>query len=121
MTHRANGVGIVLVCVMLISCASTSVVPVSGSTAASPRLQKDALTLLKAAFGAKAGCTAIDSVQTETLSVAADVKANQAGAIVHGIVKERWIAIGCGQRMPLDMTFTPDGKGGTYIGFTLQK
>lgn len=121
MTQSMKCRNIVFICVLLSSCASTPTIPVTGSTVASLRLQKDALTLLKAAFEAKAGCPVVDSVETESISIAADTKANQTGAVLQGVVKERWIAIGCGKRMPLDLTFTPDGKGGAYIGFTLQK
>lgn len=104
-----------------VSCAVAPPVPISGKTTTSPKLQKDAFTLLAAAFQAKANCSKIEAVETEVLSVAADVEGNQAGAVTRGIIKERWVAVGCGQRMPLEFTFTPDGRGGAYIGFTLKK
>jgi hypothetical protein len=107
--------------IVAVSCAVVPHVPITGKTTTSPKLQMDALRLLAAAFQAKANCTKIEAVEAEVLSVGADVEGNQAGAVTRGIIKERWVADGCGQRMPLDFTFTPDGKGGAYIGFTLKK
>jgi hypothetical protein len=104
-----------------VSCAVVPPAPITGKTTTSPKLQMDAFRLLAAAFQAKASCTKIEVVETEVLSVGADVEGNQAGAVTRGSIKERWVAVGCGQRMPLEFTFTPDGKGGAYIGFALKK
>lgn len=105
----------------LTHCAVAPSVPVNGKTVTSPTLQRDTVRLISIAFQAKTGCPKIEVVDAEILSVAPDVSGNGEGAVTKGIIKERWTAAGCGQRLPLEVTFTPDGKGGSYIGFTIQK
>ena len=70
-------------------------------------LQRDAEGLLRVAFKAKVSCSKLEAVETEAFP----------GTTSTGVSRERWTAIGCGKRMSVDFTFTPDGKGGTYISF----
>lgn len=104
---------------LVASCAVAPPLPVSGNTTTSPRLQKDTIGILSVAFRAKSKCAKIEAVETEILSVDPGVRVNANGVVTEGIIKERWTAIGCGQRVPLDVTFTPDGKGGAFIGFRI--
>ena len=100
---------LVLTMSLVAGCAVGPTVPIAGNTAASPKLQRDTEQYLRAAFQAKANCAKLDAVETEPIG----------GIAANGAVRERWIAIGCGKRMPVEFTFTPDGKGGTFIGFKL--
>jgi len=104
----------------LVGCAAVPPVPsvpISGNTTASPMLRNDMLKMLSVMFD----CSKIDAVETEILSSAPDSDSavyalgKMFGGKPEGSIKERWTAIGCGQRMPLEVTFVPDGKGGTYI------
>lgn len=111
----------VLVSVVIASCASAPSVPISGNTGASPTLQNDMLKLLSTMFEAEANCSKIDAVETEVLpdkldpESAAYAMGEMLGGEPGSSITERWTAIGCGQRMSLEMTIVPDGKGGSYI------
>jgi hypothetical protein len=100
---------------VLSGCASAPLA-FAGRTMASPQLQKDTLKLISMAFEAKTKCKTLDAVETEVLAVDPDIRRDQSGVLLKGPIKEKWTALGCGQRMPLVVTFTPDGKGGAFIG-----
>jgi hypothetical protein len=104
----------------LVSCAAVPPipsVPISGNTTASPMLRNDMLKMLSVMFD----CSKIDAVETEILSSAPDSDGadyaviEMLGGKPESSIRERWTAIGCGRRMPLEVTFVSDGKGGTYI------
>lgn len=117
-----NSSRVVLIVILLLGfmgCATVPV-PMTGRTTASTQLKKDAFGILSVAFQMKTNCQQIDAVETEVLSIAPDLRVNDSGVAIQGRVEERWVAIGCGgKRVPLDFRFSPDGEGGTYIGFTL--
>lgn len=116
-----NFLAMVIAALSLTNCAVAPIVPISGKTVASPALQRDTVRLISTVFQAKTSCPKIEAVSIEILSVAPDVSGNADGTVTKGVIKELWTAIGCAQRLPLEITFTPDGKGGAYIGFTIQK
>ena len=93
----------------------TDAIPMRGKTTASPTLQNDTITLLSMFFQAKAKCSKIETIITEVVLVGSDLGGNQAGAVTHGVIKERWTATGRGQSVPLNVEFIPDGKGGTFF------
>lgn len=111
----------VLFSVVIASCASVPNIPISGNTTASPTLRNDMLKMLSTMFEAKTNCSKIDAVETEVLSDTLDpgsavyAMGKMLGGKPEVSIKERWTAIGCGQRMPLEMTLISDGKGGAYI------
>ena len=98
----------VLFIVVIASCASVPNIPISGNTTASPTLQNDMLTMLSAMFEANANCSKIDAVETEVMSDTLDpdsalyAMGKMQGGKPEDATKERWTAIGCGQRMPLE-------------------
>ncbi len=90
---------------------ATPTVPITGSTGANPRLQRDAESFVRLHFDALEKCSNLDVVHVEPIP----------GVSPSGAWHERWTAVGCGKRMPMDITFTPDGSGGTYIKFDVKK
>jgi hypothetical protein len=111
----------VLFSVVIASCASVPNIPISGNTTASPTLRNDMLEMLSTLFEADANCSKIDTVETEVMSDTLDPNSalyamgKMQGGKPEDAIKERWTAIGCGQRMPLEMVIVPDGKGGSLI------
>ena len=116
MAHLGKAiVGTIITTLSLVGCASSPTIPMSGKTTASPTLQNDTISLLSIFFQAKAKCSKIETIVTEVILVGSDLRGNQAGAVTHGVIKERWTATGRGQSVPLNVEFIPDGKGGTFF------
>ena len=94
----------------------------SGHTIASAQLRADTSVFVIGIAKAKTGCDHVDSIDTEILSVPNDIQGNKAGIIVGGgDTKERWVATACGKTSSTIVTFTPDGKGGSYMAVQPEK
>lgn len=94
---------------------------ISGESTASPKLKSDASAFVSLQTKAITRCESVESIRTEVLMVAPNLKGNAAGAVTSGRIQERWTATACGQSIPYLITFAPDGVGGTFIGVTREK
>ena len=92
---------------LLVACASTPKIPVAGETFADPILINDTQRVIAMVTDAM-GCNKIENIQT----IITEQVTGEPGA---KISKENWVAHGCDTTFSYDVTFTEDGKGGTYF------
>ena len=92
---------------LLVACASTPKIPVAGETIADPILINDTQRVIAMVTDAM-GCNKIENIQT----IITEQVTGEPGA---KISKENWVAHGCDTTFSYDVTFTEDGKGGTYF------
>jgi len=95
--------------------ASNNEVTYSGKSHASSRLKKDALKTIKVVVGAK-GCNKIDHINSKIFHYE---PSNGKKGHVWG--KEGWLVTGCSKPYPFYLTFTEDGKGGTFFSIKTKK
>lgn len=88
----------------------------SGRTVAYGQLRSDTLRILVPFVQAKTGCDHVASIATSIVFVPGAPQA-MPGTVTHEpeFIVERWVAIACGNQVPLLVRFTHDGQGGTYI------
>ena len=101
---------------VLFACVTAPSVPTTGESIASAKLKADATALVVAFAKAAAKCSTVDSIQIKVINVDPAIKGNASGAVTQGVVKELWTTQTCGQAIPFEVAFTPDGKGGTFFG-----
>ena len=97
----------------LMGCAAP--IPVSGNTRAGDTLKSDVSRQLAMEAHLYTKCERIDSVTTEVLKTNAVGSGKTPASLKYGSVEERWTVALCGQRVPFQVTLTPDGEGGTYF------
>jgi hypothetical protein len=101
---------------VLFACATAPNVPTTGESIASAKLKADATALVVVFAKAAAKCNTVDSIQIKVINVDPAIQGNTSGAVTKGVVKELWTTQACGQAIPFEVAFTPDGKGGTFFG-----
>ena len=90
---------------------------VPGTTISSPTLMVDTLRIAFASASLLFGpdCKDVKLLDTELVQPPRTV--TQGDKVRQGVWDERWTLVGCGQTFPRNITFTPDGAGGTHIAF----
>lgn len=90
-----------------------SIVP--GESLGSPPLQRDTENQILSIDQAQyPGCDTRSIVNTEVKEVSENAQ-YVSGRRVAGNWKERWYVDRCGEVIPYEVRYVPDGKGGTYI------
>jgi hypothetical protein len=88
---------------------------VTGQSTATKLLGNDILMHLLPTAQAALGCDRVDSIVTTVLTLPTVEEKNADGVVIRGHgARERWVAGGCGRQVAYLVTFTPDGKGGSY-------
>jgi hypothetical protein len=109
-------ISIIISPLVLFACATAPSVPTTGESIASAKLKSDATALVVVFAKAAAKCNTVDSIQIKVINVDPAIQGNASGAVTKGVVKELWTTQACGQAIPFEVAFTPDGKGGTFFG-----
>ena len=103
-------------------CATGVNVPMSGTTVAQGKLKADVFRMLPAYAAAATGCTEpIERVHTEIVEAPETVEVDKDGRVRQGRVRERWVVTLCGRGTPFLVTFTPDGKGGSFVSLSREQ
>ena len=103
----------------LTGCAAA--ISVNGNTSAGDTLKSDVSRKLGMEARVYTKCERIDSVTTEVLKTNAVGSGKTPASLKYGSVEERWTVALCGQRVPFQVTLTPDGEGGTYFSTSREK
>ena len=98
---------------LLAACATTRF---SGISQASSTLRVDTIATLQPFFLAKTRCNSIDEVIADIPSLPPFMKNSNVRVLPDKPLAERWLVMGCGTSASFDVQFTPDGKGGAFIG-----
>jgi hypothetical protein len=100
-------------------CAATA--PISGETHADLTLKSDVARKISLWAKVDTGCQRIDAIQTEVIRVNPIGTGDSPAARQYGSVDERWVVSLCDRKVPYLVSFTPDGKGGTFYKTSLEK
>lgn len=90
-------------------------IPFSGITTADARLEADTKRMLaqRAMFVQK--CDRVDSIVATVIAIHPVGTGDTEASRMYGSVDERWTVRLCGAERSYAVTFTSDGKGGTYF------
>lgn len=98
----------------LAGCAA--IVPITGSTRAGEVLAADTrkeVVMMAKIYG---NCDKVDSIEAQKMELYPPGNRREtAAAWNNGTAREIWTADACNKKLPFDVWFTPDGKGGTFI------
>ena len=119
MKHNKLCLSSSILALALMGCAA--VIPVNGNTRAGDTLKSDVSRKLGMEARVYTKCERIDSVTTEVLKTNAVGSGKTPASLKYGSVEERWTVALCGQRVPFQVTLTPDGEGGTYFSTSREK
>ncbi|MCW8908624.1 MAG: hypothetical protein OQL28_15385 [Sedimenticola sp.] len=96
-------------------------VPVNGESTAGNVLKSDTKAKVVLLAKAYADCNRIDSIRTEILEFK-PIQSELLPAQTRPVrVDERWTVAACGKKVPVLVSFVPDGMGGTYYSVTVEK
>ncbi len=107
-----------LITMLLGGCATA--IPINGQTKAGTTLKSDTanMVIMRAKIYAK--CDQVDSINTQIVKVhPVGVTGLSAAAKKYGRTDELWTVSLCGQQVPVSVTFTPDGEGGTFFSTSI--
>ena len=109
----------ILLAILMYGCATTPEIPMSGQTVATGKLKSDVFNMLPTYASLNSGCRRpIQSIRTEIEKAPSEVVSNSSDQVIKGTVVEKWTLSMCGKEEVVFLTFTPDGKGGSYIRFS---
>jgi hypothetical protein len=114
-----NRSGLALLGLALWLAGCTSMPPMSGSTVAQGQLKSDVFRMLPSYAAATTGCReGITHIHTEIVQAPESARSNDRGHLTVGVIQERWLLTLCGKQQAVYITFTPDGRGGSYLSFS---
>ncbi|WP_260295853.1 hypothetical protein [Sedimenticola hydrogenitrophicus] len=96
-------------------------VPVNGKSAAGSALKSDTTKTVVTLAKAYTRCDRVESIQTEILRINPAGPKPLPASSQPGSVDERWTVAICGRKVPVLVTFTPDGQGGTFFRTTIEQ
>lgn len=102
---------------LFLSACSASI-PVVGETKAGNVLKSDVSRNLAMWSMATVKCDRIDSIETKVVSANPIGTGGNEMSRKYGSVDERWLVRLCGESIPFSVSFTPDGKGGTFFNIS---
>ena len=97
---------------ILAGCQPNPQITFTGQSYADERLRRDALNIVSLFF-TRQGCRSIENVDSTVLFY--EPPRGEEG---HVWGKENWVVAGCSTQRPYAITFTEDGRGGTFVGVT---
>ena len=81
----------------------------TGTSNSSDALKRDTLGMIVSMVSLK-GCNTVERVDTKIIFYKPSGRSKN-----HRWGREEWIAMGCSKKFPFFVTFTGDGRGGTFI------